>query len=133
MALSGVGVAAQYSLVTGLGRQPAFLGILTATLGAGSIIAAITAGRLIRRVGERRLAVIGLINFAAGDALRSTHWVPAAILGSLVLGFALPWVFLATLNLAQAPHHTELQGRVSAALTLALFGPRRRCRRWAHC
>ena len=123
MALSGVGVAAQYSLVTGLGQQPAFLGVLTATLGAGSIIAAMTASRLIARVGERRLAVTGLINFAAGDALRSTHWVPAAILGSLILGFALPWVFLTTLNIAQNATPTELQGRVSAALTLALFGP----------
>ena len=51
------------------------------------------------------------------------HWLPAAICGSLVLGFALPYVFLATLNLAQSATPNELQGRVSAALTLALFGP----------
>lgn len=45
------------------------------------------------------------------------------LLGSLVLGFALRWVFLATINLAQRRTPTPLQGRVSAAITLALFGP----------
>ena len=123
MALSGVGVAAQYSLVQGLGQPPAFLGVLTATLGAGSIVAALTAGRVIARVGERWLAIIGLLDFAAGELLQSVGWLPAAVLGRVVLGFALPYVFLAALNVAQRATPNALQGRVSAALTLALFGP----------
>ncbi len=123
MALSGVGVAAQYGLVHGVGERPAFLGVLTAALGAGSILAALSASRIIRRLGERWLAVIGLVNFAAGNLLRADHSLLAAMCGSLVLGFALPYVFLATLNLAQRLTPNQLQGRVSAALTLALFGP----------
>lgn len=123
MALSGVGVAAQYSLVTGVGQHPTFLGVLSGALGGGSIVASLTAGPLIDRLGERKLAVIGLVNFAAGNLLRANHWLPAALTGSAVLGFALPFVFLATLNAAQRATPQELQGRVSAALTLALFGP----------
>lgn len=123
MALSGVGVAAQYSLVHGVGQHPAFLGVLTALLGGGSIIASLTAGRIIERLDERWLTMIGLINFAAGNLLRANHWLPAALIGSAVLGFALPYVFLATLNVAQRATPNELQGRVSAALTFALFGP----------
>jgi MFS family permease len=123
MALSGVGVAAQYSLVHGLGEHPAFLGALTALLGAGSIIASLTASRMIARHGERKLALIGLINFAAGNLLRANHWLPAALVGSAVLGFALPYAFLATLNVAQRATPGDLQGRVSAALLFALFGP----------
>lgn len=123
MAVSGVGVAAQYSLVHALGQRPAFLGVLSALLGAGSIVAALCAGRIIDHCGERPLAVIGLANFAAGDLLRATGWLPAALGGSFVLGFALPFVFLATLNLAQRLTPQHLQGRVSAAVTLALFGP----------
>ncbi len=123
MALSGVSVAAQYSLVQGVGQDPAFLGVLSALLGAGSVIASLTASRIIRRFDERGLVVIGLVNFAAGDVLRANHWLPAAICGSFVLGFALPYVFLGTLNLAQRVTPNDLQGRMSAALSLALFGP----------
>jgi MFS family permease len=123
MALSGVGVAAQYSLVHAIGQRPAFLGVLSAALGAGSIIASLTASPIINRLGERRLAVIGLVNFAVGGLLRANHLLPLAVAGSFVLGFALPYVFLATLNTAQHATPNELQGRVSAALLLALFGP----------
>ena len=123
MALSGLGVAAQYSLVHDLGQRPAFLGVLSALLGAGSILAALSAGRLIDRLGEASVAVIGLANFAVGDLLRATGWLPAAVFGSFVLGFALPYVFLATLSIGQRLTPQHLQGRVSAALTLALFGP----------
>jgi hypothetical protein len=46
-----------------------------------------------------------------------------AMAGTVVLGFALPWVFLAVINLAQRVTPMELQGRVSAVVTLAMFGP----------
>lgn len=123
IALSGMGVAAQYSLVHGLGERPAFLGVLAALLGAGSIVASLTASRIINRHGERTLALLGLVNFAVGNLLRANHWLPAALVGTAVLGFALPYVFLATLNVAQRATPNELQGRVSAALLFALFGP----------
>jgi len=123
MAVSGVGVAAQYSLVTSLGQPPAFLGLLSAALGAGSIIAALTSDRILTRLGERRLAIAGLINFVGGNLLRATGWLPAVVIGSIVLGFALPWAFLAVINLAQRATPIALQGRVSAAVILALFGP----------
>jgi MFS family permease len=123
MALSGVGVAAQYSLVHGIGQHPSFLGVISAVLAAGSIIASLSASRVIDRVGERSLAVIGLLNFTAGNLLRANHWLPTALIGTFVLGFALPYAFLATLNVAQRMTTNELQGRVSAALIFALFGP----------
>jgi len=123
MAISAVGVAAQFSLVSAVGERPAFLGVFSAVLGAGSIIAALTSGKLLGRVGVRGLALAGLIDFAAGNLLRATGMLPLALAGTLVLGFALPWAYLAVLNLAQRETPNELQGRVSAAVTLALFGP----------
>lgn len=131
MAVSGVGVAAQYSLVSALGWRPAFLGVLTALLGAGSIVGALSSGRLLAPIGERGLAIAGLVDFAAGDALRAGGWLPAALLGSAILGSALPWVYLATLNLAQRVTPTGSRGRFAAAITLALFGPQARYRRLA--
>ena len=123
MALSGVLVSAQYSLVQSVGEPPAFLGVLSACLGAGSIVASLVSSRLLRHLGEQWLAVLGMVNFAAGTALRATGWLAAAVAGTVVLGFALPWVFLAVLNLAQRLTPLSLQGRVSAAVTLGIFGP----------
>jgi hypothetical protein len=120
--ISGIGVAAQYSLVQALGKPPSFLGVLTAALGAGSIVASLTSSRLLGHIGEGWLAVIGTANFVLGTLLRASGWLPAAIVGSAVLGFALPWVFLAVLNLAQRSTPPGLQGRVSAAVLLAVFG-----------
>jgi MFS family permease len=123
MSFSAVLVAAQYSLVQGVGEPPSFLGVFSAALGAGSVLASMVSARLLRSAGERWLAVLGMANFALGNAMRATGWLPLAIAGSVVLGFALPWLFLALLNLAQRCTPPELQGRVSAAVTLAFFGP----------
>jgi Na+/melibiose symporter-like transporter len=123
MGFSAVLVAAQYSLVQGVGERPSFLGVFSAGLGAGSIAASMVSGRLLRLAGERWLAVLGMANFALGSAMRATGWLPLAIAGSVVLGFALPWIFLALLNLTQRCTPPELQGRVSAAVILVFFGP----------
>jgi MFS family permease len=123
MSFSAVLVAAQYSLVQGVGEPPSFLGVFSAGLGAGSIVASIVSGRLLRSAGERWLAVLGMANFALGNAMRATGWLPLAIAGSIVHGFALPWLFLALLNLTQRCTPPELQGRVSAVVILAFFGP----------
>ncbi len=47
MAISAVGVAAQFSLVSAVGERPAFLGVFSAVLGAGSIVAALTSGAVL--------------------------------------------------------------------------------------
>jgi MFS family permease len=96
---------------------------ISAALGAGSVVASMVSGRLLRLTGEKWLAVLGMANFALGNAMRATGWLPLAVAGSVVLGFALPWLFLALLNLAQRRTPPQLQGRVSAAVTLAFFGP----------
>ena len=64
-----------------------------------------------------------MAKFALGNALRPTGWLPLTITGSVVLGFALPWLLLALLNLAGRSTPPELQGRASAAVTLAFFAP----------
>jgi hypothetical protein len=123
MAVSALVVAAQYSLVGGIGQSPPFLGVLSACLGGGSVAASLVSGRVLRGVGEGWLAVFGTLNFAAGTALESTGVLGCVVAGTVVLGFALPWIYLAVLNLAQRLTPEQLQGRVSATVTLAMFGP----------
>jgi hypothetical protein len=123
-----------------LGRGPGeaapFLGALTAGLGAGSIVAGLSSGRMINRFGERRLALLGLANFIVGNLMYATGWLPAALAGAVVLGFALPWSVMAVINLTQRRTPDALQGRVAAVVTLALFAAtadsdHRRCHHYA--
>ena len=121
--LSGLLVAPQYSLIQAIGEPPAFLGVLSACLGAASIVASLVSSRLLRWLGEDRLAVLGMINFVINAGLRATGNLPCAVIAALVGGFALPWTFLAILSLAQRLTPLDLQGRVSALVLLVLFGP----------
>src|SRR5207302_7355560 len=75
------------------------------------------------RLGEHRLALLGLCDGVAGHLLLLTGTLPTALLGSFVAGFALPWTVLAVINLGQRRTPDALQGRVSAALSVALFAP----------
>lgn len=124
MFLSGLAVAAQYSLIVGLHRPLAFLGVLTSALGAGSIVAALGSSWLISRFGEPVLAVLGLVNGALGDLLLTVGGgVPMAIVAFFILGFALPWTIVAVINISQRLTPGELQGRVSASVGFLLFAP----------
>ncbi|MCT2583555.1 MFS transporter [Actinophytocola sp. S1-96] len=123
MVVAGCVTAAQYELVDALHQPPGFLGVLTGLLGAGSVVAGLVSGRLVRRLGERRLAVLGLVNGALGYLLYLTALLPAALVGAFVLGFALPWTVVAVINLAQRTTPNDLQGRVSSVVTLLLFAP----------
>ena len=123
MAVSGIGVAAQFSMVTALGKPPGFLGVLSAVLGAGSVVASLTSSRVLTRIGLVDLVLLGLVAYVLGTLLRVVPSLPTAVIGSLVLGFALPWVFLAAVSAAQQLTPPHVMGRVSAALGLLLFGP----------
>jgi MFS family permease len=64
-----------------------------------------------------------MINFVISAVLRATGNLPCAVIAAVVGGFALPWTFLAILSLAQRLTPLDRQGRVSALVTLVLFGP----------
>lgn len=124
IAVSGMLVAAQYSMVTvGLHRSPSFVGVLASLLGAGSIIASLVCGRLINRFGERAVITAGAVNFVAATALSGTGVLPLALAAALLAGFALPWCLLGLITLGQRLSPIDVQGRVSAAIALVVFGP----------
>lgn len=122
--VSGMLVAAQYSMVTvGLHRSPSFVGVLASLLGAGSIIASLVCGRLINRFGEQAVITAGAVNLVAATALSGTGVLPLALAAALLAGFALPWCLLGLITLGQRLSPNDVQGRVSAAIALVVFGP----------
>jgi MFS family permease len=119
--VSGIAFVAMYAMADALHRSPAFLGVFASVYGCGAIIGGLASTRVMRRWDERRLAGLGMVNGTVGYLLLATPWLPLALAGSFVRGFALPWAVVAAYTLAQRLTPANLQGRVAAALSFAVF------------
>ncbi|MEU3462345.1 MFS transporter [Streptomyces sp. NPDC006733] len=124
MLLSALGSSTIYAVVdAGLHRSPAFVGVLYAVQGAGSVAGGVVAGALLRRMPERVFAATGMLLFALGIAARATPWVSAALAGGAAIGVGLPWVLITVLTAVQRETPAELIGRVAATANTLVFAP----------
>ncbi|MFG1807260.1 MFS transporter [Streptomyces sp. NPDC049040] len=124
MLLSGISSAAIYELAdAGLHRPPAFVGVLYAVQGAGSIMAGTVAGAVMRRLPEHAFAAVGLLLFTAGAAVRAVPSLPVVLAGTLAIGVGLPWVIVAAFTAVQQHTEPALVGRVAAAAGTLVFAP----------
>lgn len=124
MLLAGVNGAAVYAVVDqGLGRPPAYAGVLYAVQGAGSVLAGLTTGPLLRRIPERLLAAAGLALFAAAAGVRALPYEATALAASAVIGLGMPWVLVAAMTAVQREAPAEAVGRIAATANTALFVP----------
>jgi MFS family permease len=124
MLLSGLSSAAIYQMTdVGLHRPPAFVAVLYAVQGAGSIVAGVIAGAVMRRLPERAFAAAGLLLFATGVAVRAVPSVPVCLAGTLAIGVGLPWVIVAAFTAVQQHTDPALVGRVAAAAGTVVFAP----------
>lgn len=123
MLLAGVNGAAVWAVVDGLGRPAAYAGVLYAVQGAGSVLAGLTTGPLLRRVPERLLAAAGLALFAAAAGVRALPCEATALAASAVIGLGLPWVLVAAMTAVQREAPAEAAGRLAATANTALFVP----------
>jgi MFS family permease len=119
--VSGIAFVAMYAMADALHRSLAFLGVFTSVYGCGAIIGGLASTRVMRRWDERRLAALGMVNGTVGYLLLAAPWLPLALTGSFVRGFALPWAVVAAYTLAQRLTPANLQGRVAAALSFTVF------------
>lgn len=99
----------------GLGRSPAFIGVIGAAQGAGSVVVGLLVGGMMRRIGEFATAAAGFLLNAAGLAVAVTATVPTVVAGAVLVGFGLPMVLVAEITLVQRRTDRELQGRTIAA------------------
>ncbi|MFI8516294.1 MFS transporter [Streptomyces sp. NPDC085481] len=124
MLLAGLNGAAIYPVVDrGLGHAPAYAGVLYAVQGAGSVVAGLVAGPLLRRTGERTLATAGLALFALGVGARALPDDPTALGASGLIGLGLPWVLIATMTAVQREVPAEAVGRAAATANTLVFVP----------
>ncbi|MFC9611522.1 MFS transporter [Streptomyces sp. NPDC056938] len=124
MLLAGLNGAAIYAVVDGgLGHSPSYAGVLYAVQGAGSVAAGLTAGALLRRLGERRFAAAGIALFAAGAGLRALPYDAVALGCSAAIGMGLPCVLVAALTAVQREIPEALVGRAVATAHTLMFAP----------
>jgi MFS family permease len=124
MFLSGVSSATIYAMTdAGLHRPPAFVAVLYAVQGSGSIAAGLVSGAVMRRLPERAFAATGLMLFAAGATVRAVPSLPVCIIGTLAIGIGLPWVIVAAFTAVQQHTEPALVGRAAAAAGTVVFAP----------
>ncbi len=124
MLLSGISSSAIYEMNdAGLHRPPAFVAVLYAVQGSGSIVAGLVAGAVMRRLPERAFAATGLLLFTTGAAVRAAPSLPAVLAGTLAIGVGLPWVVVAAFTAVQQHIPSALVGRAAAAAGTVVFGP----------
>ncbi|MEU2557815.1 MFS transporter [Streptomyces longispororuber] len=123
MLTAGLSGATVYALVEGLGRSPAYTGVLYAVQGAGSVAAGLAAGALLRRLGARCLAGAGTGLTGAAAALQALPWEAPVLTGSFAHGAGLVCMLVATVTAVQRAAPDALAGRVVATAQTLVLAP----------
>jgi MFS family permease len=113
-----------YQIVdVGLHRPPTFLGVLLSIQGIGAICGGLTAGRMMRRLGDGRLVGAGLIVAAVGGLMMTVQNLAFVAVGTAVFGVAVPWVVVGYGTAIQLRTPPILQGRVASAAEGIVVAP----------
>jgi MFS family permease len=107
----------------GLHRPPSFLGVLSSLQGIGAIAGGLTAARGLRRLGDVRVAGLGMAGFALGELSFVSSTLPLVAVGVVVAGFGVSWFIVGLMTAIQVRTPLRLQGRVSAAADVFISTP----------
>ncbi|WP_181412198.1 MFS transporter [Streptomyces griseorubiginosus] len=123
MFCAGLNGALLYAVIDGLGRSPAYAGVLYAVQGAGSVAVGVFSGPALRRLGERRFAGYAVVLTAVAAGLRAVPSEPLALAVSAAIGVGLPGVLIAALTAVQRETPDALLGRTAATAHTLVFAP----------
>jgi MFS family permease len=124
MVALGVGESLYFAYVDrGLGREPAFLGVLVSAQGVGGLLGGLGSAAVVRRVGELAAVALGAALFAAGSLSLTYPTLWLAVPASALIGLGLPITMVGAITLLQRRTPAHLLGRASAALDALVSGP----------
>jgi MFS family permease len=106
-----------------LHRPPSFIGVLMSFQGVGAVLGGLTAAKFLKRVGDVRLAGIGIFVFGAADGFLLVPHVGAIAGAAAGAGVGLVWAVVAIATAYQRRSPSHLQGRVSAAANMLFSVP----------
>ena len=112
-----------FAMAAAMHRSAAFVGVMSTFQGIGAIAGGLVAARALKRVGELRLAGIGLALFGLGDGLWLFPQLAFVLPAMAIAGFGLVWAVVALSTSYQRRSPSDLQGRVSAAANMLFSVP----------
>lgn len=111
----GVAESAIFAVVGGLGRPPAFVGVLATTTGIGAVVGGLVAVRLITRHGELAAISVGAAVHGAATIAMAVPALPAVIGAAAATGVGLTVPVIARVTLVQRSTPAHLIGRATTA------------------
>jgi MFS family permease len=123
MLVAGFAETLLFAMASALGRSPSFIGVMGTCQGVGAIAGGVVSAKLMRKLGELRLAGVGLFLFGLGDALWLVPRLYVVLPAMAVAGLGIVWAIVALGTAYQRYSPGELQGRVSAAANMLFSVP----------
>ena len=120
----GFSESAVYAVVEAFDQPVEFVGPLVTVQGVGAIAAGILASRIIRRLGEPRSLVAGLVVLATGlGVIVVAQEVWQLLAGAVVLGAGIPLLIVSFNTILQKQTPGHLMGRVSTTTEVLTTTP----------
>ncbi|MGZ8736132.1 MAG: MFS transporter [Nocardioides sp.] len=120
----GFSESALYAVVEAFDKPVEFVGPVLTVQGVGAIAAGVLVSRVIRRVGEPRTLVAGLLVLATGLAgIAAAQQVWQLLAGTVVLGAGIPLLIVAFNTILQKQTPGHLMGRVSTTTEVLTTTP----------
>ncbi|MFQ6145706.1 MFS transporter [Streptomyces seoulensis] len=123
MLCAGVAGALLHAVIDGLGRPPAYAGVLYAVQGAGSMAVGLLSGPALGLLGERRFAAAGIALTACAAAARAVPSDAVVLAAGAASGVGMPCVLIAAMTAVQQQTPDALLGRTAATAGTLLFTP----------
>ncbi len=120
----GFSESAVYAIVDAFDKPVEFVGPILTVQGIGAITAGILASRIIRRLGEPRALVAGLLVLATGlGVIVVAGEVWELLVGTAVLGGGIPLLIVSFNTILQKQTPGRLMGRVSTTVEVLTTTP----------
>jgi MFS family permease len=123
MLVAGFAETLLFAMASALDRSPSFIGVMGTFQGIGAIAGGIVSAKLMRKLGELRLAGVGLLLFGLGDALWLVPRLSVVLPAMAIAGLGIVWAIVALGTSYQRYSPGDLQGRVSAAANMLFSVP----------
>ncbi len=109
-----------FAVLHAVGKSPSWFGVFASLQGAGSIAGGVSAGMVVKRLGETRTVGVGLALFGLCGVLLAIPSFAVVAAAFAFAGVGVVWLIVGFTTALQTRTPLVIQGRVSAAADISL-------------